>query len=87
MCSRNILSNLVNKREITLTKDIKETQFVRYQATIPEDIDSAKIVALILEENTGAPAGYSISDNLIITAFYFNYRVTETRKCTIVYIK
>ena len=70
--------------EITLTKDIDRDLFSRYTGIIPSNIPSSKIISIILDEGSGAPAGYSIVGNRI-TAFYFNYQLTNTRKAKIIY--
>uniref|UniRef100_UPI003562159D hypothetical protein n=1 Tax=Fusobacterium nucleatum TaxID=851 RepID=UPI003562159D len=54
------MENLLKFREITLTKDLDRDLFSRYSGTIPSDIFPSKIINIILEEGSGAPAGYSI---------------------------
>lgn len=78
------LENLSKIREITLTKDLDRDLFSRYIGRIPSDISSSKIINVILEEGSGAPGGYSIYGNTIVT-FYFNYQITATRKAKIIY--
>lgn len=78
------LENLLKFREITLTKDLDRDLFSRYSGTIPSDIFPSKIINIILEEGSGAPAGYSIIENKI-TAFYFKYQLSATRKAKIIY--
>jgi len=78
------LENLYKVREITLTKDLDRDLFSRYIGIIPPNIPSSKIINVILEEGSGAPAGYDINGNRI-TAFYFNYQLMPTRKAKIIY--
>ena len=78
------LENLSKSREIILTKDLDRDLFSRYSGTIPSDISPSKIICVILEEGSGAPAGYAIVENRI-TAFYFKYYITDTRKAKIIY--
>ena len=78
------MENLLKFREITLTKDLDRDLFSRYSGTIPSDIFPSKIINIILEEGSGAPAGYSIIENKI-TAFYFKYQLSATRKAKIIY--
>lgn len=78
------LENFYKIREIILTKDLDRDLFSRYTGIIPSDISASKIINIILEEGSGAPAGYSITENRI-TAFYFKYFITTTRKAKIVY--
>ena len=82
--NRKRLENLLKFREITLTKDLDRDLFSRYSGTIPSDIFPSKIINIILEEGSGAPAGYSIIENKI-TAFYFKYQLSATRKAKIIY--
>lgn len=82
--NRKKLENLLKFREITLTKDLDRDLFSRYSGTIPSDIFPSKIINIILEEGSGAPAGYSIIENKI-TAFYFKYQLSATRKAKIIY--
>lgn len=78
------LENFSKNREIILTKDLDRDLFSRYSGTIPSDIFPSKIINIILEEGSGAPAGYDIVGNKI-TAFYFNYQLTAKRKAKIIY--
>ena len=78
------LENLFKTREIILTKDIDRENFSRYRGVIPSEIPASNILNIILDEGSGAPAGYSIKAN-IITAFYFNYYLTQTRQVKIIY--
>lgn len=78
------LENFSKSREIILTKDLDRDLFSRYSGTIPSDISPSKIICVILEEGSGAPAGYAIVENRI-TAFYFKYYITATRKAKIIY--
>jgi len=78
------LENFSKSREIILTKDLDRDLFSRYSGTIPSDISPSKIICVILEEGSGAPAGYAIVENRI-TAFYFKYYITNTRKAKIIY--
>lgn len=80
----NKLENFSKSREIILTKDLDRDLFSRYSGTIPSDISPSKIICVILEEGSGAPAGYAIVENRI-TAFYFKYYITATRKAKIIY--
>ncbi|MEJ6468425.1 hypothetical protein LH396_00200 [Fusobacterium nucleatum] len=80
----NRLENFSKNREIILTKDLDRDLFSRYSGTIPSDIFPSKIINIILEEGSGAPAGYDIVGNKI-TAFYFNYQLTAKRKAKIIY--
>ena len=78
------MENFSKNREIILTKDIDRDFFCRYTGIIPSNIPTSKIINIILEEGSGAPAGYAIVGNRI-TAFYFNYQLTATRKAKIIY--
>ena len=78
------LENLLKFRDITLTKDLDKELFSRYSGKIPQDISPSKIICVILEEGSGAPGGYSIYENTV-TAFYYNYQISSTRKAKIVY--
>ena len=78
------MENLLKFREITLTKDLDRDLFSRYSGTIPSDIPSSKIICVTLDEGSGAPAGYSITGNKI-TAFYFKYQLSATRKAKIIH--
>ena len=82
--NRKKLENFSKSREIILTKDLDRDLFSRYSGTIPSDISPSKIICVILEEGSGAPAGYAIVANRI-TAFYFKYYITTTRKAKIIY--
>ena len=78
------LENLLKFRDITLTKDLDRDLFSRYSGKIPQDVSPSRIICVILEEGSGAPGGYSIYGNNI-AAFYFNYKITATRKAKIIY--
>ena len=78
------LENLLKFREITLTKELDRDLFSRYSGAIPSDIPPSRIICVTLEEGSGAPGGYSIYGNTI-TAFYFKYQLSATRKAKIVY--
>jgi len=80
----NRLENLLKFRDITLTKDLDRDLFSRYSGKIPQDVSPSRIICVILEEGSGAPGGYSIYGNNI-AAFYFNYKITATRKAKIIY--
>ena len=78
------LENFIKIKEITLTKDIDREYFSRYIGNIPNFISPSKILNVILEEDSGAPAGYSIDGNYIKT-FYFNYQLKSVRTAKIIY--
>ena len=78
------MENLLKFRDITLTKDLDRNLFSRYYGKIPQDISLDRIICVILEEGSGAPGGYSIYGNTV-TAFYYNYQISSTRKAKIVY--
>ena len=78
------LENLFKVKEISLTKDIDRENFSRYIGDIPNFISPSKILNVILEEESGAPAGYSIDGNHIKT-FYFNYQLKSVRTAKIIY--
>lgn len=78
------VENLLKFRDITLTKDLDRDLFSRYSGKIPQDVSPSRIICVILEEGSGAPGGYSIYGNNI-AAFYFNYKITATRKAKIIY--
>lgn len=78
------MENLLKFRDITLTRDLDRDLFSRYSGAIPSDIPPSRIICVTLEEGSGAPGGYSIYGNTI-TAFYFKYQLSATRKAKIVY--
>nr|DAX35356.1 MAG TPA: hypothetical protein [Caudoviricetes sp.] len=82
--SNTRIENFIKIKEITLTKDIDREYFSRYIGNIPNFISPSKILNVILEEDSGAPAGYSIDGNYIKT-FYFNYQLKSVRTAKIIY--